>query len=540
MNAVSEQNSWMERPWVIRLPALVLCLFLLVLYLSVPYRALNSDAAVFGIMGNDILIHRYFPSLMQGQNYFLSSLPYVYAGVRAVLPPSVSPVICFALAGSLLTLTGLWLFYEALLIRLRATRERLVAGAAFCLLLLCSPAFVFGLGINSGVENMFFLIGIMAYAVARIGQAIDEGHAAPVWLWLIFGIATGFGWYCRPHVVFYSAAAMPFLLFWYRQQRHAAALALGAGLLIGILPMILHRLFVAGSWPYGLRIDSSIGTLSKISGDVGLIIYGIIPTLYSISADHLVHARISWFWLMLVPVLTGLALFRKRLKIIDILWIGGTGLILLVMALIPGISFDTEHRRHCFAMLPATAWALTTLSWNNKITRWLAIALTVVLFAAALPVWSDFLQKEGECDRALRETSSKTIPELQQHGGIFLTDYWDAYLLAFLADGRITVEAFPWELVRTYGLISRGQLQAKPHWLIKSGYGHDTAIRLEDKFGINALKGITGIDITNRLFGRECELWILSPDHDIAALYERMQPRYFQTTYPAGSKRAPF
>lgn len=97
----------MARPWIVRLPPLILCLFLLALYLNMPYRALNSDAAIFGIMGNDILIHRYFPSLMQGQNYFLSSLPYVYAGVRAILPQSVSPIVCFALAGSLLTLTGL-------------------------------------------------------------------------------------------------------------------------------------------------------------------------------------------------------------------------------------------------------------------------------------------------------------------------------------------------------------------------------------------------------------------------------------------------
>lgn len=420
------------------------------------------------------------------------------------------------------------------------TRERLVAGATFCFLLLCSPAFIFELGINAGVENMFFLIGIVAYAVARIGKAIDEGHAAPVWLWLIFGIATGFGWYCRPHVMFYSAAAMPFLLFWYRKQCLAAALSMGGGLLIGILPMILHHLFVAESWPYDLRIDSTMGTLSEIRGDIGMMLHGIIPKLYSMSADHLIHARISWFWIMLVPVLTGLALFRNRLKIIDILWIGGTGLILLLMALIPALSFATEHRRHCFAMLPATAWALTTLAWNTKITRWLAIALTVVLFVVALPVWSDFAQKEGAYDQTLRETSSATIPELQQHGRIFLTDYWDAYLLAFLADGRITVEAFPWELVRTYGLISCGQLQEKTHWLIKSGYGHKPAIRLEKEFGINALKGITEIAVTNRLYGRECELWILAPDHDIAALYERMHPRYFQTTYPAGSKLTPF
>lgn len=521
---------------VLRSPLLLFCLFTAALHLSLPYRAINSDSAVFGIMGNDILKYQYAPTLMQGQNYLLSLLPYAYAGVRALLPVSVPPVFSFALAGSLFSLTGLWLFYEALLLRLGEAPRRLWAGGLFFLLMLCSPGFVFELGVNSGVENMFFLIGVVIYMLARIERHIRLSTSAPAGLWLILGVATGFGYYCRPHVAFYTIAAIPALIFFYRTRRIRAGAAFGAGVLIGVLPRLLHQLFVADIWPYDLKIGTTIGSMAEIRQDLFMLFDGIIPRLYTLSGDHLLHARVTWCGLIAVPLLALIALVRRRLTISDMAWLGGSVLILLLMALLPALSFNTEQRRYCFAMMPATAWALTVFCWNRPFSRWLITAYTAALLLLALPVWADRLHSERALNDELRETTLQLVPELQRHEGVLLTDYWDAYALSFLSDGRITVEAFPWELIRTYGWVTPEQLREKTFWLIKSGYGHTTAERLQNELGADSPVAMQGLALTNRLAGRACELWVLPPATDIPSLFVRHHPRYFQTHYPAGTR----
>ena len=519
----------------LRLPLLLFVLFMALLHLNLPYRGINSDSAVFGIMGNDILTYHYAPTLMQGQNYLISLLPYLYAGVRAALPVSVPPVFSFALAGFLFSATGLWLMFEALLLRLTNHPRRVQAGFLFFVLMLCSPGFVFELGISSGVENMFFLIGVVMYALARMEKHMSCAAAAPAPLWLVLGWATGFGYFCRPHVAFYTIAALPVLVLFYRTRRLSAAAALLAGLLIGILPKMLHEWLVADSWPYDLKIGTAIGSWPEIRQDLFMLFDGIIPRLYTLSGDHLLHARTTWAGLLAVPLLALIALVRRRMTLTDAAWLGGTLLILALMAAIPALSFNTEQRRYCFAMMPTTAWALTVFCWYGSFSRRIVTAYAAVLFILSVPVWSDRMCNERAINAEWRDTSLQLVPELQQHPGVFLTDYWDAYALAFLADGRITVEAYPWELIRSYGLVTPDQFRAKTHWLIKSGYGHTTAERLQELVGGDALAAMQGIALTNRLAGRECELWVLPPDTDIPALFQMRHPRYFQTHYPAGT-----
>ena len=520
---------------VLRLPLLLFVLFMALLHLSLPYRGINSDSAVFGIMGNDILTYHYAPTRMQGQNYLISLLPYLYAGVRAALPVSVPPVFSFALAGCLFSATGLWLMFEALLLRLADQPRRVQAGFLFFVLMLCSPGFVFELGINSGVENMFFLIGVVMYALARMEKHMSSAAAAPASLWLVLGLATGFGYYCRPHVAFYTIAALPVLALFYRTRRLSAAAALAAGLLIGILPNVLHEWLVADRWPYDLKIGTVIGSWPEIRQDLFMLFDGIIPRLYTLSGDHLPHARATWAGLLAVPLLALIALVRRRMTLTDAAWLGGTLLILALMAAIPALSFNTEQRRYCFAMMPTTAWALTVFCWNSSFSRRTVTAYAAALFILSVPVWSDRLRSERAINAEWRDTALQLVPELQQLPGVFLTDYWDAYALSFLADGRITVEAYPWELIRTYGLVTPDQLRTKTHWLIKSGYGHTTAERLQELVGGDALAAMQGIALTNRLAGRECELWVLPPATDIPSLFQTRHPRYFQTHYPAGT-----
>ncbi|MCX7009553.1 MAG: hypothetical protein NTY53_20305, partial [Kiritimatiellaeota bacterium] len=91
-----------------RLPVLLLTGWALALNLSMPYRGLDSDVATFGLMGNDLLHLGYVPTLTYGQNYLFSITPHLYALLRW-LCPTLSAVMALTLAGSLLSLGGLWL-----------------------------------------------------------------------------------------------------------------------------------------------------------------------------------------------------------------------------------------------------------------------------------------------------------------------------------------------------------------------------------------------------------------------------------------------
>ena len=71
---------------LVRLPFLLLAAALFTLYVRLPYRILNSDVAVFGLMGEDILKYGYLPTYAYGQSYLFSILPYVYAAIRWLAP----------------------------------------------------------------------------------------------------------------------------------------------------------------------------------------------------------------------------------------------------------------------------------------------------------------------------------------------------------------------------------------------------------------------------------------------------------------------
>jgi hypothetical protein len=126
------------------------------------------------------------------------------------------------------------------------------------------------------------------------------------------------------------------------------------------------------------------------------------------------------------------------------------------------------------------------------------------------------------------------IPILEKRHVPVFTDYWDAYLLAFLGDGRVKIEAYPWDLVRTYGLITRKELMDGSLWLVKSGFGQLTRDQLNADLSFPADHIFASEDLPAGMFQRPCELWTLPKPEDAIRLMKKYQWRYFITQYPPG------
>jgi hypothetical protein len=139
-------------------------------------------------------------------------------------------------------------------------------------------------------------------------------------------------------------------------------------------------------------------------------------------------------------------------------------------------------------------------------------------------------------DRQIRELETQFIPYLKGLNAPILTQYWDAYLLAFLADGTLKIEAYPWDLVRTYGLLQEDDMRRRTIWLMKRGYIGDTWDRLVAELGLPAVRQAHGQNVPLKLRGRECELLEFESGQEAVALMKKHHPRYFTTAYPPGSR----
>ena len=205
------------KPWLqavlIRLPVLALVAGVTALYVALPYQGLDSDATTFGIMGNDLMRHGYLPIFPYGQTYLFSLTPYVYAGVRMLLPAAVPHVVSFALAGSLLSMGGLWLIYESLItVQRRAGGRLLPAGLLFCLFVASSPCFVFDLSVNSSSEMAMFLLGVLLFLFSRMEDA-NIPDRRRIRLWFFIGVACSFSYLVRPQITAYGVFMVGMLIW---------------------------------------------------------------------------------------------------------------------------------------------------------------------------------------------------------------------------------------------------------------------------------------------------------------------------------------
>ena len=522
-----------------RLPILLLTAWALALNLSMPFRGRDSDVATFGLMGNDLLHVGYVPTLTYGQNYLLSITPHLYALLRW-LCPALSCVMALNLAGSLLSLGGLWLVYEALLLTVaRDGRQQAWPLVAFCVLVGGSWNYLFDIAVFSSIELSLLLLGLIAFATARIERAQVTGVGSPWAVWGLLGLATGYALCSRPQMLLFAVPALCALLF--RQRlRPSRLVALLAGVFLGYLPMLLHHLLRAADWPFHHQLPTQALTLHTFISAAGIYFTQIAPRIFDIGAEHLLHAALVLLWLIVVLALYFLParLRGATLTLLDHVWAFGALALVLMMLLAPQLSLNQENRRYCLHLFLCAAWLFARCAAAPGWRRYAASALLAALTLATLPMWREQLANARADDRAWRAAQAEFIPYLEAQHAPILAPYWDAYVLAFLADGKLPIEAYPWDLVRTYGRLTEQDMATRTLWLVTAGRGKEAWARLDQELGAGTAQKMRQQDAPLRLRDRACELWEFPDATTSVLLMKKFHPHYFSTPYPPG-RRAP-
>jgi hypothetical protein len=532
--------SRLSEALLLRLPIALLVSALLFLWLSLARSSLNSDSAVFGLMGDDLLRYGSWPTLTYGQSYILSLTPYSYALWRALFP-ALEPATAFALGGAVFSLSGLWLVYEALLTSLRGRSEKAYLPAVvFCLLVAASPRYVLDLANNNSNEISLFVVGLLFLAATRLETA-QEGAPPRMALhgWL-FGFAAGYAFCSRPNTLAYALVLGLGLAL--RRNHLPAGLrarllrlrwpALGA--LVGILPLVLHHLARGRAWPYVHAFTPSLGSLEEMRSASRVVVSEVMPSLLQLDRPHLACGLAVTALAAAALSALCLAVLRRsrQLSAADIAWPIGTLAILGLMVLVPILARDAESRRYALHAYLAVAWIFCRFGLPRSRGKWLGIALVAALAATACLLWKERLASARREEHARRILADETVPLLERSGTVVLADYSDAYLLRFLSGGELRVEAFPWQLVRTYGYLRADEFDGPLVWFLSRGNTRALSRRLTRELGADETGRIAVRPLDVSLEGRRCQLWI-SPDGRRARdLMLRQQPLYFSTSYP--------
>jgi hypothetical protein len=526
------------RSHLLQLPILITLAFMATLFLAMPYR-FHADAVTFGRMGEDLYHVGYLPTVAYGQNYLFSLTPYLYAFYKAVLPSTTSWAMILMLAGTTLSIAGLWLVYGSF--RITARREggnSFVAPILFCVLLASAASYIFDLSQNASIEVSLFALGWLLFAGSKVEEDAP-GQCSGRW-WFATGAALSFASYSRPQVCTYGIVLVLLLLIRLRSSSRPLFWKglglLAAGAVIAYLPMLAHNIFRAPSWPFGLHAEPQLAGGRSIAKAMRIVIHEILPSTLDIETAHPFRSALIVLWaICAIAAYLRMAARRQALSALDHAWFGGTILIVAVMVLQKDMITDSGNRRYFLHTVLALIWLFCRFCPRGRIGTALASALAAALLLISIPAWSASLETGWVTNRLARETREKLVPELARHDAVIISDYWDAYFLSFLAEDRIQVEAAPWGLVRTYGRFTENQLR-NSLWLIRCGRGRMTYDSLIDEFGAGVVDRKTDIPVTNRFCGAECELWKLPDGNLTVDLMKKWHPRYFSTHYPPGSR----
>jgi hypothetical protein len=459
----------------------------------------------------------------------------------------LEPGLALVLGGAVFSITGLWLLAESLLILLRSRGDApLLPLGLFCLAIASSSLYLFDIEVCSSIEISLFLLGLVFYSAVRIeaGARENPDSGLTVW-WLLLGMATSATLYTRPQIALYGIPLIVAFLAKVR-SRHGArtarrrGLVLGLGAFVGYLPMLVHSVIRAGDWPFHHHVHTKLGLLKV--GETFVRFFELVGArIFGVSGDHPVFSTLSLVWLA-AALLAFVFVWRRnrsqpgQVTALDAAWVIGSLGMILIMILVPALSDDAQSRRYCLHALPAAAWLFARFVPASGWRQLAAAGLVAALAAASVPVWLARVADEMTTEQSVREVKDRFIPELMKSQAVILTDYWDAYLLAFLADGRIKIEAYPWDLVRTYGLVSRDEMRRRTLWLVKSGYGQSTRDRLVKELGPGFLDRVTAGNMREPLLGRECQLWDVGDAESAVDLMQKYHGRYFVTPYPPGRR----
>lgn len=513
-----------------------LFVFLRILF---PYTLFNSDVANYGYMGNDIIAYGYIPSIPYGQNYLFPVTPYLYALYRVILPSSICDAYVMTAAGGTLSLLGFWMVYESFILAMRtAGKDPVLPGAVFLAFLMLSPVYQIDIMENSGQEIAIFTLGVLAFMATLMEAGIKRNVEAKPAYAFIFGLIWVYSAYARPQIAVYGAmffialVAMAWKTGKWRMTR-GLAIFTAVGGIAGYVPMALHKIFRAPQWPFTLKSNLGLGSYEDIQSRMWLVTHKIFHFILS-----LIYGVTSFSMAMISLVAISLAIFavaviRRRgetpLVAESLFW--GSAIIVVAMILVPGLSMNADYRRYClhsylgFAFIFASAIPFRPVAVRSAMA--LAVAVTLVL---SVPVWSRSLADEVVGHSWIGDVKAM-IPVLAARKKVIMADYWDAYLLGFMAEGKLTIEVFPWQVVRRYGAITEDRMREGAVWLIREGHGGTVQTMIEK--GLRAPKEKMALFIP--LFGRRYA-YVEYTDPAIAAdLMKKTRPDYFRVKYPPGS-----
>ena len=239
---------------------------------------------------------------------------------------------------------------------------------------------------------------------------------------------------------------------------------------------------------------------------------------------------------------------RIELTPMDHGWFWGPWIVLAIMLTHTHMIGDCSNRRYIVQMVEAAIWlfcrfcvpvprhATTKPALASRLLLWLVVSLTGLLLLSSAVGWIVVLQEKVKKNTQYKlEVRRLLIPELQRQHAVIIADYWDAYMLLFLSEGQLRVEAQPWFWVRTYGRISAAEMQRNTLWLMREGVTRGAAGVLEKELGRAMLDNKTVIPVTATILDKHCELWRLTDTNAAVTLMQKYHPRYFTTPYPPGS-----
>ncbi|MBF0290842.1 MAG: hypothetical protein HQK86_01655 [Nitrospinae bacterium] len=504
-----------------------------------PYTLFNSDVANYGYMGNDIINYGYIPSIPYGQNYLFPVTPYLYALYRVILPSSICDVYVMTAAGGTLSLLGFWMVYESFILAMRtAGKDPLLPGIVFLAFLALSPVYQVDIMENSGQEIAIFTLGALAFMATlmesgiRRSGSINPAHA------FIFGLTWVYSSYARPQIAVYGAmffialSAVAWKTGKWRMTRGLALFTVVGGV-AGYVPMALHKIFRAPQWPFTLKSNLGLGSYDDMQDRLWLVTHKIFHFILS-----LIYGVTSFSIAMSAIVVVSLAIFavaviRRRgetpLVAAGLFW--GSAIIVVAMILVPGLSMNADYRRYClhsylaFAFIFASAIPFRHVAVRSAMA--LAVAVTLIL---SVPVWSRSLADEVVGHSWIEDVKAM-IPVLAARKKVIMADYWDAYLLGFMAEGKLTIEVFPWQVVRRYGSISEDRMREGAVWLIREGHGGTVQTMIQKELRAPREKMALFIP----MFGKRYA-YVEYTDPAIAADFmKKTRPDYFTVKYPPGS-----
>jgi hypothetical protein len=201
------------------------------------------------------------------------------------------------------------------------------------------------------------------------------------------------------------------------------------------------------------------------------------------------------------------------------------------MLILPGLSWNSGMRRYCLQVYVAFAFIFASASaFRHMAVRAVmgtAVVITMILSTSA---WAKSLAEETVWHDWFVDAKAM-IPVLAAQKKVIIAEYWDAYQLGFMAEGKLEIEVFPWDLVRRYGAIPEKTMREGSVWLIREGFGGTVYQMIEKDLGAPKVKR----EISFPLFGKTHVYTEFSDPAISAELMKKVRPEYFTVKYPPGS-----